>query len=287
MSKCIAPIKIQGYTFDCRKCIPCAIRRRNSWSFRLEEEHRHAETASFLTFTYDNEHLVYHLEKKEPTLVREHMTTLTRTIRKTNERDWKDIKHKRAKLFVCGEYGTKFKRPHYHMIAYNLHNNTIDRMVNQSVWNKGMIHVGTVTPASIAYVSKYVLDLNGAMPSPWVQRPFITSSKGIGESYLTPQMIAYHKMDDDPANWRPFAQRNGVKRALPKYYKDKIWTEDGERLLLGEMLFEFGEQKLREDLEKISREKNIDDEKALAVYLDRLENFYLNKLTKSLTCNTL
>ena len=41
-------------TIPCGKCLPCKMRKRSSWSFRLVQELRYSKSAYFITLTYDD-----------------------------------------------------------------------------------------------------------------------------------------------------------------------------------------------------------------------------------------
>ena len=68
-------------------------------------------------------------------------------------------------------------------------------------------------------------------------------SKGLGLSYLTPEMVKYHKNDVS----RPITLRGNNKVALPRYYRDKIFSES-EKLKRSEIfqdyIHEVSEKKL-------------------------------------------
>lgn len=56
------------------------------------------------------------------------------------------------KYYACGEYGSKFNRPHYHVILFNAKIELI-----QDCWQHGEIHYGlNVNEASVGYTLKYM-----------------------------------------------------------------------------------------------------------------------------------
>lgn len=59
MSQCLSPFYIntkleRNVPVPCGKCYYCVMRRISGWHFRLSNELKYAETASFVTLTYDN-----------------------------------------------------------------------------------------------------------------------------------------------------------------------------------------------------------------------------------------
>lgn len=55
------------------------------------------------------------------------------------------------KYYVCGEYGGKTNRPHYHAIIFNC-----PLELYQNAWNQGAIHYGFISEASVGYTLKYM-----------------------------------------------------------------------------------------------------------------------------------
>jgi len=139
------------------------------------------------------------------------------------------------KYYVCGEYGTQTHRPHYHMILFNARQDLI-----QPAWDLGKIHYGTVEAASIGYTLKY---MNKPTRIPMYkgddrQKEFSLMSKGLGKSYLTPQMISYHKADLE--NRMHINILDGKKIAMPRYFKDKIYDENEREQIKQHMIIEQG-----------------------------------------------
>ena len=55
------------------------------------------------------------------------------------------------KYYAVGEYGGQFKRPHYHLIMFNVQ---IDAILN--AWQLGTVHIGYVSGSSVGYTLKYI-----------------------------------------------------------------------------------------------------------------------------------
>lgn len=57
----------EGLEVACGKCIQCRIKRRSEWSMRMMLELGYWERSSFITFTYDDDHIPKNasLEKEE------------------------------------------------------------------------------------------------------------------------------------------------------------------------------------------------------------------------------
>lgn len=102
--RCENPITIRSDSFirvfGCGHCVACKMQRSREWSFRLNCEAYYWKDACFLTLTYDNEHL-----PSDNSLHKEDLQKFFKRLRK-------DIDYP-IKYYACGEYGDRFKRPHY------------------------------------------------------------------------------------------------------------------------------------------------------------------------------
>lgn len=101
------------------------------------------DKACFITLTYSDENLP------------ENGSLSSRDLQLFFKRLRKKLPH-RIRYFACGEYGERFKRPHYHAIIFGLENSCLTWQLISDVWNKGIIDVGSVTKDSISYVAGYV-----------------------------------------------------------------------------------------------------------------------------------
>lgn len=210
--QCISPIRIHPVgEVPCGKCIACRIRRTNEWGIRIMQECSSWEHSSFLTLTYDNMHLPADLSLRKDDL------------QKFFKRLRFDIKPRKVKYYACGEYGDRFKRPHYHAIVFGLSRKEVD-LVNQA-WGLGFVKAGTVTYESARYVAGYVQKkLSGTMAVTEYgdkARPFQVQSQGIGKAFCT----SYDEYLIDNLGMTV----NGVFHSLPRYYRkvlgDKLTPE--------------------------------------------------------------
>lgn len=191
----------------CGKCIPCLVSKRNDWSFRLEQEYKYSKSAVFITLTYDQKHL-----PSDQCISKRDLQLFMKRLRKHD-------KSNSIRYFAVGEYGSHYGRPHYHVLLFNTSETDVRKAwVDSKGRPIGIVHVGTVTAASVAYVTKYIVQAGGEIDGR--VKPFTLMSRkyGIGGKYLTDEMVAWHREDD-----RNYAIRDGQKIALPKFYKDKIF----------------------------------------------------------------
>lgn len=204
----------------CGKCPSCRKRRTDEWAFRIVQESLSSETSLFVTLTYDPEHVPLS-GNLFPTLQPKDFTDFMKRLRRLEEGSGLKLKY-----YMCGEYGTKNKRPHYHMCIFNV----MDESNIAKAWSLdgvqfGIVHVGTVTSDSAAYTVGYMSKTSWRPEHGRDDRipEYSRMSKGLGARYITPAISAYHKAD---LTRTYLTKDNGDKIAMPRYYKKRIFTED-------------------------------------------------------------
>lgn len=241
--RCLSPVSIKDprssdsrvrLTVPCNKCVACLSNRRNSWSFRLFQELKHSISAHFITLTYDDDHI-----PENGTLVKKHVQDWMKRLRKY-------IHPYKVRYFLVGEYGGRYHRPHYHCLLFN-HPDEIDlRDSLEKSWTFGFCDIGTCTPASIHYVTKYTLaskliedeDLRLSSPVFNFDHPlddsllyptFMVCSKrpGIGSGYLSDRLIKWHKKDV-----KTYVQLFSQKLLMPRYYRDKVFKDETSKHII-------------------------------------------------------
>ena len=204
---CLYPIQLKDIEFPvrCGKCEKCKAKRRSDWSFRLGEELKHASSAYFITMTYNDFNVP--LINEQQTLYPKDCQNYIKRLRnaqikftlnklKCSTRNEAQKLAPKISYYTVGEYGTETKRPHYHMLLFNLIPDIKEQIIDQ--WKNtytneslGHVYIGTVTMQSILYTAKYMMkDFNKKSE---VQPPFSYMSKNppIGYSYLEDNAL-YH-----------------------------------------------------------------------------------------------
>lgn len=203
----------EALTVRCGKCSPCLRSRASAWTIRMLQELKTSSNNWFITLTLSDEFLTWGFDR--PTLVRRDIQLFMKRLRK--------LLPNRVKFYAVGEYGSKTLRPHYHLILFNtgIENKNELEWTILSAWDKGMIHAGYVTEASIRYVAGYLeKDHEGNHSTENIQREFNQMSKGIGISYIE-KAQQYHIRN----NKFDYSLGGGQFTALPRYYRRKIFDE--------------------------------------------------------------
>lgn len=134
------------------------------WAVRImHERQRHADSC-FLTLTYDNEHLPYGECLHYP-----HFQGFMKRLRSRLDYDFGSECAQKIGFYMCGEYGERLGRPHYHACLFGF-GFRFDRTLHKttdcgeeifrsdylsSLWTDGFASVGELSLESAAYVARY------------------------------------------------------------------------------------------------------------------------------------
>jgi hypothetical protein len=199
----------------------------------MRQEEKVSSSSFFVTLTYDtttvpiSDHGFMTLDKRDFQLFMKRLRKLSKN---------------KLRYYAVGEYGSERMRPHYHMILFNLE----DVEFLNDAWQKGDIHVGRVSGASIAYTVKYI-DKEKRIPIHARDdrlKEFSLMSKGIGANYMSDAIKRYHK---SRLNVNYVVDTDGHKIAMPRYYRDKMFTDDERRELRRYVVKELTETNLEKD----------------------------------------
>lgn len=229
MPECFNPFlvkrgKEEPLPVPCGKCPSCVKRKISQWSFRLMQQEKYSHDAYFITLTYDNNHVPI-TDRGYLTLVKRDLQLFFKRLRKLNST--------KISYYAVGEYGSKTQRPHYHIILFNCHISTVQTAWRFEGRDIGECHYGDVNGASVGYTLKYISKGRRFHDSDSDDRQpeFALMSKRIGSQYLTDSMTKWHKSD---INNRMYVQlKDGRRVAMPRYFKDKLYTEE-ERLIVAD-----------------------------------------------------
>ena len=157
--------KGDGSPFEvpCGRCVGCRLDKSRVWALRCVHEASLHDENSFITLTYAPEHL-----PSDGGLVKEDFQKFMKRLRKK-------FAPRRIRYYMCGEYGDRTNRPHYHALLFGLDFSDREALppsasgadlftskTLEKVWGKGFVTVGDVTFESAAYCARYIMKkLNG------------------------------------------------------------------------------------------------------------------------------
>jgi hypothetical protein len=145
----------------CGTCIGCRLEHSRQWAVRMTHEASLHEENCFLTLTYAPEHLPAQgsLDRSDP---QKFMKRLRRRFPKDTSDPLSGISY-----YGCGEYGSKFSRPHYHLCLFNFDfpdkkpffkDNGFQYYTSdlaQALWPKGLSVVSSFSFETAAYAARY------------------------------------------------------------------------------------------------------------------------------------
>lgn len=217
----------------CGKCLSCRLNHASQWSTRVTLESKRHEHNHFLTLTYRDEDVPANgVDKLE----------LSKFIKRLREHYERKHNHVGIRFFACGEYGSKYLRPHYHVILFNcppfgdekyFFTNKLGQPIYLSetlekLWRKGQCSIGSVTDQSAGYVARYSLKkVNSALPK-HLAPEFVNCSRrpGIGFDYLDENYHQIYRYDE-------IILLNGKTVKPPKYYDRKFKQHIGDKAYEG------------------------------------------------------
>lgn len=236
MSICKNPFNGAAGLYGCGQCMPCLFNKRRVWTQRLLLEGREHEDNCFVTLTYDDEHLPAG-GNLDPKATRYFLDRLR-----------KYVGYGKIRFYLCGEYGPRTFRPHYHIALFGYgpceYGQTrtnvrgaprsdccVSCSLLHALWGKGSVVIGEFTEDSAQYVCGYVTNKMASGVNPRLRdrvKEFTQSSRrnggGIGApgAYRVAETLKKINLDQRIADV-PSALRHG-KRMLPlgRYMKGKI-----------------------------------------------------------------
>lgn len=228
---CRKPYGAPGGTYyGCGQCLPCRFNARRVWQTRMIFEARCHPYNSFLTLTYDNDHLPED-GSVSPT---ESLQFLDRLRHRKNVQPFR--------YFLVGEYGDQTQRPHYHVALFNFppciyglstyaQRGTLTCCPNcdlvRSVWGRGNIMLGKLEPDSAGYVAGYVAKKMTKKDDPRLKGrhpEFAKQSRmpGIGANYAHTIATSYGGDHCDIVDVLPTVRIEGKQKPIGRFMAKKI-----------------------------------------------------------------
>lgn len=246
----------------CGYCISCLSNKRDAWSFRLEKEMAVSTSAMFVTLTYADNNKT-NLSKRDFQLF---MKRLRKACAKPQPLRLSDFlplggiippekdkvsqiarKGPNLRYYAVGEYGTKTQRPHYHIILFNMPFKAEHLIVNawtdpETKQSLGFVKIGSVTSASIAYVTKYCISPKYNVTNRTIPFSLMSTKPPLGLNYFT-ENGNYHRETS-----RFYATSLGGKKTnLPRLYRERIFSDEERKKHYQETLQITEDLKLRKE----------------------------------------
>lgn len=206
----------------CGLCYPCLKRFQNDWRVRLLNEWLNLSISEqkkcrFLTLTVAPRY--YNIMLKQPQKMIKHFRDEYRRLFKKSVRYW-----------AITERGDETDRLHLHMLVFNT---DATRSDFDTIWKYGMVNNRVVNKKRIMYCISYITD--GVDPKtlilPKERKPKVFCSPGLGKSYVTNLNRNNHIINDSFNRFNLSVNLGGYNYAMPRYYQNKIFTDEEKRLI--------------------------------------------------------
>lgn len=270
----------------CGQCWMCRLELARQWATRCHHEAQLHEHNSFITLTYNNQHL-----PKDKSVHKRELQLFFKRLRK-------HIHPQEVRYYACGEYGTKLGRPHYHacLFGYDFPDKTILKPARlrisqnhfkapndftlytsktlEKLWGKGFVTIGEVTFESAGYVARYIMkkwkgkkeEISKYYGDKAPEFALMSRRPGIGKEWFEKFINDCYPKD--------FTTINGKKVKPPKYY---------DYLLEIRQPFLFEEIKIQRE----NREEENNAKKTTKDHLDELKYEKYRETVKIKQCKVL
>lgn len=218
---CKSPISTKhskGALFPCGQCLPCTINSRRVWTHRIMLEAAQWPQNAFITLTFRDDCL-----PENGVSVTEHQEFMQKL------RDqWRLATGQLIRFYMCGEYGDRTFRPHYHYAVFNFPpcvfhprkpfvngkyvpcNCHVCGFVTK-VWGKGHVFIGSLEADSAQYVAGYVTKKMTKKDDPRLEKEIYDNITGeISKVRFNPEFSRSSR--------RPGIGASSVPGILEKYY---------------------------------------------------------------------
>lgn len=230
---------LEPLTLPCGQCIGCRLERSRQWAIRCMHEASLYEDNCFISLTYAPEHL-----PETGSLVLRDLQLFMKRLRKR-------FSPLEIRFFACGEYGEKYRRPHYHVCLFNYRPDDLVHYKNSptgiryytsetlsKLWRYGHVVVGELTFESAAYVARYVTK---KITGERAENHYSSVDGETGEVYrLRPEFVTMSRRPGIASNWfKRFPNDvypsdhvvvRGIRCKPPKYYDGQLEITDPDLL---------------------------------------------------------
>lgn len=228
------PIKV-----PCGSCVLCKMEYSRQWAMRCLHEKKMHFNSEFVTLTYDDAHLPVNgsLEKRDFQL-------FMKRLRKSREALGPEG---RVRYYMCGEYGDRNGRPHYHALLFNVSFQDKEYFTRnrggdpyfvsdelRELWGLGHVLLAEVNFKTAAYVARYVIKKVRGKDS-WMQYCDVDSD-GVVSNERLPEYTDMSRRPGIGQTWFEKYGRhaynfdsvivNGREMKPPKFYDVKMEAID-------------------------------------------------------------
>ena len=209
----------------CGKCFLCKKHYQSNWRLRLTHEYMYGNhdlsRCYFVTLTINEtyyQRALYHSSQ----LIREFLEAYRYQVKKRTGKG-KSVFH-----WIVSERGEERGRLHFHGLLFDCE---LPKYIIEQCWKYGFVAFKQLTLRRCGYVTKYIT--KGINPNACNESiehvPRVWCSAGIGKCYTDqPDVRSNHVT---PHGYVPFILKSNFVYGMPRYYKQKIFTDEEREIL--------------------------------------------------------
>lgn len=240
----IIDTRVLRVPIGCGVCMECKKQYALNWKVRLLEDVRHYNNGKFITLTFSNEsytNIVNYIQDRERASGSKTNSegyildnkVATQATRWFLER-WRKKYKKSVRHWLVTELGHRgTENIHIHGIIWCDDKQLMDL---DNIWKYGFVWKGYkkngklenyVNEKTVNYITKYVSKMDIQHKT---YKPIVLCSAGIGRKYIERGDKKRNKFSEGTTD-ESYRTRSGHKIALPKYYRNKLYTDEEREAL--------------------------------------------------------
>lgn len=202
----------------CGQCTGCRLERSRQWAIRcMNEASLHSQNC-FITLTFDDYHLA-NRDAPATSLCKREFQLFMKRLRKA---------FPKIRYYMCGEYGEKFGRPHYHAILFGIDfsDKKLEKIDNgfryyssamlRKFWPFGNNIITDVSFDTCAYVARYIMKKRLGKDAERFYFDYVDEVSGEYVGHRIPEYTTMSRRSGIGKEWLD-------KYLLDVYPKDKIF----------------------------------------------------------------
>lgn len=215
--------------------MPCRVDRSREWTTRMMFESKLHAHSIFVTLTYEDLPDNAEINKRDAQLF----------LKRLRKRLAGENNPRKARYFLCGEYGGERGRPHYHAVIFGL--SVLDTPLVEASWQRGFVQVSELTPGRMAYTAKYlhkaVLGKREREDGRCKEFALMSRRPGLGSAFITALAQGIKRQADNPdVSLAGLARMDGRTYPIDRYGRNLLQSalvdmgvpwRDAERLVVG------------------------------------------------------
>jgi hypothetical protein len=244
---CKNPFYKDGIPFGCGQCTPCRINKRRLWTHRIVLESKLHRANSFVTLTYDKDHIPLKLcndGKVRGELQPDHLSGFVKRLR----RKYEPLK---LRFLGVGEYGDETQRPHYHLALFGYPSCAygVPRVTRhhgcqcpacleiQDAWKYGHTYNGQLNKNSAAYIAGYVtkkMTFSDSDLQEKLQKLTRKNKNGLYDESIKEVQKAIDKLQGRKPEFARMSNRPGIAAGAMDFLADVLEDGDISKLAIGD-----------------------------------------------------